>query len=278
MSEPQSIQPTGFHLRLSSDWRVSAVSANIGDFLPVVAELALGQPITTLFRDDAIHDVRNRMALLRSDDAIEHLLRVSVANNTRLLDLSIFRDGNGYGIDAEPSDGHAFGDPTAIVEGMLARVASASASDPVSIANEAARQLRALTGFDRVLVFGGGNLLGQSIRPGQNARDPVMSATPVAHLTIADRRAEPVAILTADRAGTSKSTLRVPSDEEGAVIDSLQARAACIVPLLRDGQPWGHIGCYHGAPRHLGVERRSVACLFARFIALQIEVAELRAG
>ena len=278
MSEPQSIQPTGFHLRLSSDWRVSAVSANIGDFLLVVAERALGQPITTLFRDDAIHDVRNRMALLRSDDAIEHLLRVSVANDTRLLDLSIFRDGNGYGIDAEPSDGHAFGDPTAIVEGMLARVALASASDPVSIANEAARQLRALTGFDRVLIVGGGNLLGQSIRPGQDARDPVMSATPVAHLTIADRRAEPVAILTADRAETSKSTLRVPSDEEGAVIDSLQARAALIVPLLRDGQSWGHIGCYHGAPRHLGVERRSVACLFARFIALQIEVAELRAG
>lgn len=276
MSEPQSIQPTGFHLRLSSDWLVSAVSANIGDFLPVVAEQALGQPITALFCDDAIHDVRNRMALLRSDDAIEHLLRACVADDTKLLDLSIFRAGTGYGIDVEPSDGHAFGDPTAIVEGMLARVASAS--DPVSIANEAARQLRALTGFDRVLVISGGNLLGQSIRPGQDDREPARSGTPIAHLTIADCKAKPVAILTAVSAGVSQSTLRVPSDEEAAMIDSLQARAALIVPLLRDGQPWGHIGCYHGSARHIGVERRSVACLFARFIALQIEVAELRGG
>ena len=278
MSEPQSIQPTGFHLRLSSDWLVIAVSANIGDFLPIIADQALGQPITSLFGDDAIHDVRNRMALLRSNDAIEHLLRVCVADDTKLLDLSIFRDGTGYGIDAEPSDGHAFGDPIAIVEGMLARVASASASDPISIANEAARQLRALTGFDRVLVVGGGNLLGQSIRPGQDDREPARSGTPIAHLNIADRKAESVAILTAVSAGALQSTLRVPNDGEAAVIDSLHARAALIAPLLRDGQAWGHIGCYHGSARHIGVERRSVACLFARFIALQIEVAELRVG
>ncbi|MEO7411599.1 MAG: GAF domain-containing protein, partial [Sphingomicrobium sp.] len=188
----------------------------------------------------------------------------------------IFRDGSGYGIDAEPSDGHAFGDPTAIVEGMLARVAAAR--DVASIGNEAARQLRALTGFDRVLVVGCGNLLGQSIRPGQDEYEPVILEANVAHLAISDSKADPVSILTHHRNSPSSSTLRVATEGEAIVIESLNARAALIMPLLRDGKAWGHIGCYHGAGRHIGVERRSVACLFARFIALQLEVAELRAS
>ena len=276
MSHSRLIQPNGFHLCLSSEWLVSAVSANLGEFLPIAADQALGQPVTALFCDDAIHDIRNRMALLRNDEAVEHLLRVSLANDARLHDLSIFRDGSGYAIDAEPSDGHAFGDPTAIVEGMIARVAAAR--DVASIGNEAARQLRALTGFDRVLLVGGGTLLGQSIRPGHDEHELAMPDWDVTDLAVADSKADPVSILSLGPGNPSRSTLRAAHDEEAAMIGSQQARAALIVPLRREGQAWGHIGCFHGSPRHVGVERRSVACLFARFIALQIEVAELSAG
>lgn len=270
------IQPTGFHMCLSSDWLVSAVSSNVGDFLPVAANESLGRPITDLLCEDAIHDIRNRMALLRSEDTVEHLLRVPLVDDGKLLDLSIYRDGSGYSIDAEPSDGHEFGDATAIVDGMLSRISTAT--DVAAISSEAARQLRALTGFDRVLIVGGGKLLGQALRPGQAEYEPTKLDPDVTHLAVTDRQADPVEILAQDRERTSLSTLRVASEGEAALLDSLQARAALIVPLLRNGQPWGHIGCYHGAARHIGVERRSVAGLFARFIALQLEVAELRAG
>lgn len=276
MTAPQQIQPTGFHLCLSSDWLVSAVSANLGDFLPVTAEDALGRPLTDMMDEDAIHDIRNRMALLRSEETVEHLLRVSLTQGGTLLDLSIFRDGSGFGIDAEPSDGHAFGDSTAIVDGMLARISVAS--DVAAIGNEAARQLRALTGFDRVLIIGGGQLLGHSLRPGQAEYEPATLEPDNAHLAVTDRQADPVSILAPDRDRPSRSTLRIANESEAALLDSLHARAALILPLLRSGQSWGHIGCYHGAARHIGVERRSVAGLFARFIALQLEVAELRAG
>lgn len=276
MTETELIQPTGFHLRLSSDWLVSAVSANIGDFLPTAAKQALGQPITALLCDDIIHDVRNRMALIRSEETVEHLFRVALSEDAKLLDLSIFRDGDGYGIDAEPSDAHAFGDATAIIDGMLSRIAAVS--DGGSIGDEAARQLRALTGFDRALVVGEGKLIGQSVRPGQDSLQPLGSDSAIDHLAVTDRAADPVPILTLDHDRAPRSTLRVASKEEAAVIDSLKARAALVVPLLRDGRPWGHIGCYHAAPRHVGVERRSVASLFARFIALQLELAEVRGG
>lgn len=269
------IQPTGFHLCLSGDWLVNAVSANVGDFLPCTAENALGQPVTALLGEDAIHDIRNRMALLRTEEAVEHLLHVSLADDAGPLDLSIFRDGNGYGIDAEPSDNHAFGDATAIVDGMVARITADG--DVATIANEAARHLRALTGFDRVLIVGDGEVIGKSIRTGQADYPLSGSATKGGHLAVTDCIAEPVTILSADGEKLSRSTLRVAGDLEARCIESQQARAALILPLLRTGQTWGQIACYHGSARHVGVERRSVASLFARFVALQLELAELRA-
>lgn len=273
MTDPQLIQPTGFHLRLSSDWLVSAVSTNIGDFLPLPADQALGQKVTILLSDDAIHDVRNRMALLRSDDTIEHLLHMPLVNEGKKFDLSLFRDGDAFGIDAEPSDSHVLGDATGLVEGMLDRIAVAENEE--SIASEAARQLRGLTGFDRVVICGGGRLLAHSARrPDQP--DPSAIATALGEFAVADSACEPVSVLTQDAGQSSRSTLRMPDAEEAAVLETFGARAALIVPLSRSGQAWGHVGCYNSAPRHLGVERRSVARLFARIIALRLEIAELR--
>ncbi len=275
MTEPQLIQPTGFTLSLSPDWLISAVSANIGDFLPVDSNQALGKPVTFLLTENSIHDMRNRMALLRSDEAVEHLLRVALVDGGKPFDLSIFRDGKGYGIDAEPSDGHSLGDATAMVEGMLARIAAAT--DVTSIANEAARQLRALTGFDRVLVVGDGTVLGQSIRPGQAEHALAPGDGELGHLAVTDWNANPVTVLSMVRDRPTRSTLRMASDHESHCIASQHARAALIIPIQREGQCWGHVGCYHSAPRHVGIERRSVASLFARFLGLKIENAALRA-
>lgn len=268
------IQPIGFHFGVSSEWLVNAVSANIGDFLPCSATDLLGQPLTTVLSDDAIHDIRNRMALLRGDDAIEHLLHASLVSQGNPFDLSIYREGEGFGIDAEPSDSHSLGDATGIVEGMLARVESTG--DVNSLCSEAAKQLRVLTGFDRAVIYGDGKLLGQSARGGSPDQSAMTQA--VGDLAVVDCNADPVAILThgQDRPDRSRSTLRLPTDEEAASLAAFGARAALIVPLNRDGRSWGHVGCYHGTPRHIGAERRSVARLFSRIIALRIEIADLR--
>ena len=269
------IQPTGFHLRLSRDWLVDAVSANIGAFLPTTAERALGQPVTGLLCDDAIHDIRNRLALLRNDDSVEHLLHVALVPGGKPFDLSMFRNGDDFGIDAEPSDGHAFGDATGIVEGMLACVSVAR--DVESIAGEAARQLRALTGFDCATIYGDGVLLGHSTR----GREPSVQAMkdPAFHeLAVVDCTAEPVIILAPGSDVAQRSALRQPTDLELEMLTASGARAALIVPMARDGQSWGHVACLHSTPRRVGVERRSIVRLFARIIALQIEIAELRRG
>lgn len=275
---PQMIQPNGFHLGMSSEWVIDAVSANVGQFLPCSAPSLLGEPITAVLCDDAIHGIRNRMALLRSEEAIEHLLHVSLVDDGPPFDISIYRDGEGFGIDAEPSEGHGLGDATGIVHGMLARLEHADQLE--TLCDMATRQLRALTGFDRAVIFGGGKLLGQSARAGCDQFSPTAASATEGEFAVADTNAGPVAILRSDRGGQSqsRSTLRLPDEKEAAALTALGAKAALVVPLRRDGHNWGHVGCYHGSPRHVGVERRSVVGLFARIIALKIEIAELRRG
>ena len=266
------IQPIGFHVRLSDEWLVTAVSANLGDFLPVAASDALGHPITALFSDAAIHDIRNRMALLRGDGGIEHLFHYPLSGQEKPFDLAIYRHGNGFSIDAEPCDEHGFGDATGIVLGMLARIEAALDVGP--LCDEAANQLRALTGFERVVIFADGKVIGESARTGTDFAAIAVTDTDVA---IVDCDAVPVDILAIDRnvAVGPRSTLRYPTVTEREALTAASARAALILPLICDGKAWGQVGCFHRAARHVSAERRNIARLFARIVSLRIEIAEL---
>ena len=276
MTEPPTIQPIGFHLGLSGEWLVTSVSANIGAFLDTTAEAALGQPITTLFSNDMIHDIRNRMALLRSDDTVEHLFQFPLAETGRAFDLAIYRNGNGFGIDVEPCDERSFGDATGILEGMLSRVAQSD--DIGQLCDQASNQLRALTGFQQVVISAGQDQLGQSMRAGRAPIDTdLASADP--DMVVFDRDAEAVPIHVVDAGWMPRRlTLRSPTGGEVARLEAIGAQAALIVPLNRDGRAWGQAACYHSTPRHVSAERRNIARLFAGIMSLRIEIAEFRRG
>lgn len=268
------IQPIGFHLGLSSEWLVTAVSANVGEFLDTSAQAALGQPITNLLSNDDIHDIRNRMALLRSVDAVEHLFQFPLAGAERAYDLAIYRSGSGYGIDVEPCDERSFGDATGLLEGMLARVAP---SDEVGqLCDQASNQLRALIGFQQVVISAGGGPLGQSMRAGPPPID-ITIASVDSDMVVFDREAAAVPVHVVDSGWTpQRLTLRAPTETEVAKLAAIGASAALVVPLHRSGQAWGQAACYHGAPRHVSAERRNIARLFASIMSLRIEIAELR--
>ena len=275
-SAAATIQPIGFHLGLSGKWLVTAVSANIGEFLDTSAETALGRPITALFSNDNIHDIRNRMALLRSDDTIEHLFQFPLTGTERAFDLAIYRNGDGFGIDVEPCDERSFGDATGILEGMLARVAPSD--DVGELCDQASNQLRALTGFQQVVISDGQDQLGQSMRAGSAPIDTnITSADPDMVVFDRDATAVPVHV---DVGGTipRRLTFRSPTSAEVASLKAIDVCAALVVPLNRDGRSWGQAACYHGSPRHVSAERRCIARLFASIMSLRIEIAELRRG
>ncbi|MBA3667192.1 MAG: GAF domain-containing protein [Sphingomonas sp.] len=275
MAEALAIQPIGFHVQLASDWRVSAVSTNIADFLPVSVDAIIGQSVTGLFSESAIHDIRNRMALLRGSEAVEHLFRIVLVDGGEPFDLSIRHSGSGYGLDAERCSDRGFGDATGIIEGMLAR--SEEIDDVAQLCEQAARQVRALTGFDQVSVWIGEERIALSAR--RSCSRP-LSTPGGAEVMIVDLDMAPVLIRLARGCGVGAlhSALRVPSHEERDWLVGTGARAAVAFPLSGSGKPWGLICCQHQSPRHLNLERRNIARLFARILGLRLEVARLRSA
>ena len=274
MTGPPTIQPKGFHFGLSGGWIVDAVSANIGEYLDTSIDDALGRPITTLFSNDTIHDVRNRLALLRGDDGIEHLFHFPLSVDRQAFDLTLYRNGSGFGIDAEPCTERGLGDATGILGGMLSRVAPSD--DIGQLCDQAGNQLRALTGFEQVVISADHEQLGRSVRAGATPID-AKNTSADDDLIVFDRDAAAVPIHAIDDDWVARRlTWRSPVASEVARLASIGARAALIVPLDRGGRPWGQAACYHSAPRHVSAERRNIARLFAQIVSLRIELAELR--
>lgn len=278
IDEPSSnaLQPIGAHIGLTGSWLIGCVSANIGDHFPVSAPSLIGQPVTALFSATAIHDIRNRMALLQGDGAVEHLFRFPLVDGGKQSDISIYRDGDGFALDLEPSAKHAFGDTAGAVQGMIARLDPDGNVDV--LCKQAAHQLRALTGYDQVAISFGGGTLAQSMRPGLEMIAAGMPLAVKAETMIVDRNFVPVAMLGTDGAKETmaRSVLRAPSQDEIRFLAANDAHAAYILPLGTEGGGAGQIGCYHKVPRHLGLERRCIAALFAKFVEARLEIAGLR--
>lgn len=259
----------GFHLGISPDWAVTALSSNVGEFLGTSSAAKLGHPLTELLGSGAIHDIRNRMALLRGDEAVERQLDCAMTADGTRFDLSIYRIGEGFGIDGEPCDRSPLGNVTGVIEGMLARLPDTN--DTEAVCSAVARQLRTVTGFDNVAIHLGSQLGGQSARPNSPAPPP-----PPAAFMSADSEAEPVTILGESHAAV-RSDLRAPTSAELGWMRGCEARAAMVIKLSRDEDPPRFATCLHYSPRYVGLQRRSIARLFATISGLRIENAELKA-
>jgi light-regulated signal transduction histidine kinase (bacteriophytochrome)/CheY-like chemotaxis protein len=288
------IQPIGFLIVLTADWMISNVSANIGEFLDIDEETLIGRPATDVFTKNAIHTLRNRLALLRGKDALERVFRMSLQDNDRVFDVALHMSGSRIILEAEESAEHDYGDATGTVRGMIGRLEQAD--DMAAFFNEGARQIRALTGFDRVMVYrfsedGSGEVVAESAKGGigrflglhypasdipRQARELYLrsllriitdiDAVPVPILPATDEKGEPVDL--------SLSVLRSVSRIHIEYLRNMGVRASMSISIVVEGKLWGLIACHHYRPRCPTFERRSVAELFAQMFALRIESRE----
>ena len=291
-----SIQPAGFLLALTEEWSIEAVSANIGDFVDCNAGELIGRPASDVLAEDAVHALRNRLALLRDRDGVERLLACQLTRDDRSFDVAIQFSGDLIIIEAEPATARTYGDMTATLRGMFARVDQGT--DLADFLSEATKQLRALTGFDRVLILrfgedwssdvvaeyargGVASLLGDHIAadrlPLEERR--CLQRAPL-HLA-ADLEAGLIPLLVGGERGPpdlARAILRPVATAYHEQLRGMNARAAMSIALIVGGSLWGIIACLHHAPRSPGFERRSMADLFAQLLALRIEILELKAA
>lgn len=285
-----AIQPIGVLLAVSHDWVVERASANLAGMLGVEAEDALGQPLLALIDAEAVHAIRNRTAMLTGGDAVERIFSCQLKQDLPPFDVALHVSGELIVIEAEPARGE-HGDATNAVRSMIARIDRTEGFD--AFVQEGARVVRALSGFDRVMVYRfdvdeSGEVVAEACRPGIGAfkglHYPASDIPRQARAlykrnllrVIADVDATPVRVVPQlDAQGRpldlSLSILRSASPIHIEYLRNMGVGASMSISIIVDDQLWGLFACHHYEPKAPDFELRSVCELFAQMFSMRLE-------
>jgi light-regulated signal transduction histidine kinase (bacteriophytochrome) len=289
-----TIQPIGFLIAVTKDWLVARVSANVASFIGREPNDLLGSPLAEFLLPAAMHDLRNRVVMLRGADAVERLFSCEFVKDGHF-DVAVHMSGSFIVVEAEPGEGHA-GDMTGTVKSMMGRLDQMP--DLNTFFREGARQIRALLGYDRVMVYkfdadGSGEVVSEACKSGigtfKGLHYPASDIPQQARLlykrnllrTITDVNAEPVKIVPAlDEFGhpldLSLSLLRFVSPIHVEYLKNMGVEASLSISIIVEGELWGLFACHHYSPRCPSFQARSVSELFAQMFAMRVESRQRR--
>jgi len=291
---PGSVQPFGFLLTLLSDFTICMASDNVGTYLGRQPGDVLQQPADKVLSAAAVEAIRDRVDYLSGADASERLFGIILQDGGKPFDLAIHFSGAYLVIEAEPSVIEQNVNSGEIVRLMLSRVRKTKGI--VELAQEAARQVTILTGFDRVMVYrfhpdGSGEVVAEVAKSGLEsflglhypASDIPQQARTLYQRNwlriIADINSKPVPLVsTATHSpgllDLSMSTLRSVSPVHIEYLQNMGVGASMSISILRDGKLWGLFACHHYSPRHISFERRTAAELFGQMFSWILESRE----
>lgn len=286
------VQRFGFLVALTSDWIVSHISANAGDFLGCPPESLIGESASTFLSRESIHSIRNKLQNMRSGalPEIVHGLGAGVGEK-RAFDATVHIASNQIVVEfEEPSaQGDAerhIGD----VQQAINRIGRLS--DTTAILKFAVRFAAALAGFDRVMAYRflpdqSGEVAAEwhaaGMEPFLGLRYPASDIPAQARTlyvknpirVIADAYDEGVPILPADSpAGTldlSHSVLRSVSSIHLEYLRNMPVAASMSISLIIEGKLWGLIACHHRRPKVLTQSQRNAILLFGQMLSLLLE-------
>ena len=251
-----AIQPCALLLLVNSDWHVAAVSANVamlGDYRPASV---VGQPLADLIGSKAIHNLRNRLAWLASDESEVQDFGVQWADVD--FDIRATREDDCHLVEAELAVEPRLPDGIGIVRSMSDRLTK---KDPAAMADQAVRQIAALTGFEQVILTG---LNGNRIAANRDVAGQDLLETVEITRLIADCDAEPVPIVGADEYSLiDRTAYLAPDSSRCGRLRNASILASMDLPVRIDGEQVATLNCRHSSPRRIGAERRSVVHLFA---------------
>ena len=256
------IQDVGFLIAVSADWLIERVSANISRFVDRDPALLPGEPIVALLPQQTVHAVRGRLQILSSNSGTERLFAFDFFGDGKAYDVAVHLSGKSIVIEAEPAPPENGVNQGALVKSMISRVQKTVGLD--ALYREAVRQLRAVTGFDRVMLYkfaetGAGAVVAESAKSGIGS---FLGLNYPASDIPAQARA--LYIL-------SLSVLRSVSPIHIEYLKNMGVSASMSISIVIDGQLWGLFALHHYAARHLPMELRSAAELFGQMISLIIE-------
>ena len=287
-----AVQPFGFLIAVTrADWLVTRVSANVSRWLGREVADLLGLPIHEVFTEHAVHAIRGHLQSAIMADGVARAFGVVLTNSGPPFDVAVHISGDSVVIECEPSIDEPAFNAAAVVRGMVARLRQIRDQRPFY--RVAAREMRALTGFDRVMIYrfdldGSGEVIAESARASlesylglhypasdipQQARMlylrnwlriiPDITITPSPIQPPLDHNRLPLDL--------SMSILRSVSPIHIEYLQNMGVAASMSISILGQNTLWGLFACHHYQAHHVPFERRTAAELFGLMFSLLIE-------
>ena len=290
------VQDFGCLVAVSADWIIAHASTNCADKLGFDAEAMIGAPFGDIFPSGLAHDLRTRMQTLANENASARLFSYPVFGDARRFDVSIHASGHLTVLEFEPrADEPGDRDDAAQVQGLIARVARHDEME--SMAREAARGLKLLCGFDRVMVYrfeedDTGTVIAEAAGPGMESflglRYPASDIPKQARalycrnmlrlIADVDGAIHPIipdVMPNGDRLDLSLSVARAVSPIHLEYLRNMGVGASMSVSILRQGKLWGLFACHHNTPRYIDFEKRSAVELFGQLFNYELAQLEM---
>ncbi|MBB4198391.1 ATPase [Rhodoblastus sphagnicola] len=294
---PGAIQPHGLLFAFTEEnFRIVNVSSNLAQFTPFRPDDVLGGSLADVF--DPASDASLRAALGESGATVGWLVPIRLARGGGAEFVgSIHRHDGLTFVELEPperdlADAHAF---FARTSGAIKRLQAARTLESACAA--AAREVRGITGFDRVKIYrfasdfsgqviaedrdeGVASFLGLHFPPSDipvQARK-LYALNPLRIIPDISYRPAPIVPdvnpLTAQPIDLSLSVLRSVSPLHLEYMRNIGMYGTMSISIMRGERLWGLIACHNRQPRHVGPDGRQASEMIAQVLAWQIGVME----
>ena len=287
----ERIQSFGFLLAMSRDWVITRASANLAAILGVEARSALGVTLDTLIDRESLHEIRNRMTGLSMMGGVERMYGVKLVDGRSPFDIAIHYSEDQCVLEGEPAGLDSRMDAASLVRKMVARLNTLTSLD--AFHRDAARQVRALTGFDRIMIYrfaanGVGEVIAEVAKPGMEsylglhypASDIPAQARALylrnSFRIIAEVRADTVPLLSSDGESPepldlSLAVTRAVSPVHIEYLRNMGVGASVSISVIIEGKLWGLIACHHEKAKLPTFVTRTAAELFGQMYSMTLE-------
>ena len=264
-----AVQAGAYLLELSLDWIVLRASENIHHLLHESHVALIDEPLGRFVHAQALHDLRNLFSRLSGTMGIARAYAIRLTDDPDLVDVAFQLTDGRVLFEAVPSTG-SFGECFGSVGGLVAGLGAAGGQ---VLLDNAARRMRALTGYDRVTLVCGDERAVSS-RGAFEAADTTGADLPA---IVADTDAETIALFPrrAEDSTAGDALMRACDAETRKALSDGAIRALMRIPFGVDGIS-GEFRCDSRTAREACFELQAAAELFAQLFAMRLEIDRLR--
>lgn len=267
--EGERVQAGVYLLELSLDWIVLRASENIGELLGRPAEKLVDEPLANFVQGQALHDLRNLFARLSATMGIARAYAVPLTESDAAVDVAFQQVEGCVLLEAVPSTG-CFGECFGSVGGLIDGLSNARGQ---ALLDGAARRMRALTGYDRVMLVCDGKTATSS----RGAFAAPVSMFDDLPMIIADTATNGIGIYPPESSSSAvdHALMRSGADQTATQLRAEGIRAALRVPFSVDGIS-GEFRCDSRSPKTPNFELHAAAELFSQLVAMRLELDRLK--